>query len=297
MNRLKMITMCLFAMLAASISATAQEITISLDPGWNWIGYPNAEVMDVATALGDFIPMEGDRIKSHFSSSAYVNGRWKGGVTHFMPGWGYMYYSARTEYVEFVFAQPASDDVVTATPTSITDTSAVVGGMVVLPEGTHVFLRGVCWGTLPSPDIDGDHTSDGTGIGSFSSTIEGLTPATTYYVRAYVVSDHGLAYGNELLFTTGSSGSGGHVYIDLGLPSGALWATCNVGADNPEDYGDYFAWGETQPKDSYSWDNYLYGSGYNQLTKYCYDSYYGYNGFADTLTVLLPEDDAVTANW
>jgi hypothetical protein len=116
-------------------------------------------------------------------------------------------------------------------------------------------------------------------------------------VRAYVVSDHGLAYGNELLFTTGSSGSGGHVYVDLGLPSGALWATCNVGADNPEDYGDYFAWGETQPKDSYSWDNYLYGSGYNQLTKYCYDSYYGYNGFADTLTVLLPEDDAVTANW
>ena len=292
-----MITMCLFAMLAASISATAQEITITLYPGWNWISYPNAEAMDVNTALGDFVPMNGDKLQSQYSNASYVNGQWRGGVTHFIPGWGYKYYSARTESVEFVFAQPASDDVVTATPTSITDTSAVVGGMVVLPEGTHVFLLGVCWGTLPSPDIDGDHTSDGTGIGSFSSTIEGLTPATTYYVRAYVVSDHGLAYGNELLFTTGSSGSGGHAYIDLGLPSGALWATCNVGADNPEDYGDYFAWGETQPKDRYSWDNYLYGSGYNQLTKYCYDSYYGYNGFVDTLTVLLPEDDAVTANW
>jgi hypothetical protein len=284
-------------MLAASLCAKAQEITITLYPGWNWISYPNAEAMEIDEAMGDFLPMEGDMIKSQFINSKYSRGRWAGGVTHFMPGWGYMYYSARTEYVEFVFAQPPSDDVVTATPTSITDTSAVVGGMVVLPEGTHVFLRGVCWGTLPSPDIDGDHTSDGTGIGSFSSTIEGLTPATTYYVRAYVVSDHGLAYGNELLFTTGSSGSGGHAYIDLGLPSGALWATCNVGADNPEDYGDYFAWGETQPKDSYSWDNYLYGSGYNQLTKYCYDSYYGYNGFADTLTVLLPEDDAATANW
>ena len=294
-----MITMCLFAMLAASISATAQEITISLDPGWNWIGYPNAEAMDVATALGDFIPMQGDIIKSQGSGQAvYNNGRWLGRLTYFIPGRGYMYYSARTEYVEFVFAQPASDNVVTATPTSITDTSAVVGGMVVLPEGTHVFLRGVCWGTLPSPDIDGDHTSDGTGIGSFSSTIEGLTPATTYYVRAYVVSDHGLAYGNELLFTTGSSGSGGHVYVDLGLPSGALWATCNVGADNPEDYGDYFAWGETQPKDYYDWSTYQYCMGSSTtMTKYCDNPSYGYNGFTDDLTTLLPEDDAATANW
>ena len=154
MNKLRMITMCLFAMLAASISATAQEITISLYPGWNWISYPNAEAMDVNTALGDFVPMNGDKLQSQFSNASYVNGQWRGGVTHFIPGWGYKYYSARTESVEFVFAQPASDDVVTATPTSITDTSAVVGGMVVLPEGTHVFLRGVCWGTLPSPDID-----------------------------------------------------------------------------------------------------------------------------------------------
>ena len=88
-----------------------------------------------------------------------------------------------------------------------------------------------------------------------------------------------------------------HEYVDLGLPSGLLWATCNVGANAPEEYGDYFAWGETQPKDTYFWDNYQFGSGYNQLTKYCYDSYYGYNGFTDTLTVLLPEDDAAMANW
>jgi hypothetical protein len=87
-------------------------------------------------------------------------------------------------------------------PTDITATSAVAGGMVMLPEGTHVFLRGVCWGTMPSPNIDGDHTTEETGIGSFSSTLEGLNPNTTYYVRAYAVSDHGLAYGNELSFTT-----------------------------------------------------------------------------------------------
>ena len=69
-------------------------------------------------------------------------------------------------------------------------------------ESNHVFLRGVCWGTEPNPDIDGSHTTDGTGIGSFTTTLEGLSPNTTYYVRAYAVSDHGLAYGNEVTFTT-----------------------------------------------------------------------------------------------
>lgn len=89
---------------------------------------------------------------------------------------------------------------------------------------------------------------------------------------------------------------GGHEYVDLGLPSGTLWATCNVGATAPEDYGDYFAWGETQPKDAYNWDTYLYAND-NLLTKYCNDPNYGYNGYTDTLTLLLPVDDAATVNW
>jgi hypothetical protein len=76
-------------------------------------------------------------------------------------------------------------------------------------------------------------------------------------------------------------------YVDLGLPSGLLWATRNVGADNPEDYGDYFAWGETTPKDTYDWSTYQYYDGSN-LTKYT---------GSDGLTTLLPEDDAATANW
>ena len=47
-----------------------------------------------------------------------------------------------------------------------------------------------------------------------------------------------------------------HEWVDLGLPSGTLWATCNIGANAPEDYGDYFAWGETKPKDNYDLNNY-----------------------------------------
>ena len=50
----------------------------------------------------------------------------------------------------------------------------------------------------------------------------------------------------------------GHNYVDLGLPSGTLWANCNVGAETPEGYGDYFAWGETEPKTTYDWSTYKY---------------------------------------
>lgn len=90
----------------------------------------------------------------------------------------------------------------------------------------------------------------------------------------------------------------GHTYIDLGLPSGLLWATCNVGSDTPEGYGDYFAWGETTTKSTYNWSTYKYcnGSG-STLTKYCNNADYGDNGFTDNLTTLQASDDAATANW
>ena len=90
----------------------------------------------------------------------------------------------------------------------------------------------------------------------------------------------------------------GHDYVDLGLPSGTLWATCNVGAETPEGYGDYFAWGETEPKENYDWITYKYCNGdFDQLTKYCQDATYGYDGYTDDLYRLLPMDDAATANW
>ena len=92
----------------------------------------------------------------------------------------------------------------------------------------------------------------------------------------------------------------GHDYVDLGLPSGTLWATCNVGAETPEGYGDCFAWGEVVPKDVYDWRSYKYGNFVNEhyeLNKYCTDSFYGLDGFIDSLTVLEPIDDAATVNW
>jgi hypothetical protein len=103
--------------------------------------------------------------------------------------------------------------------------------------------------------------------------------------------------------------------VDLGLPSGLKWASFNLGATNPEEYGDYYAWGETEPyyelghaqsenpvwkpgkEAGYDWSTYKWCMGSkNTLTKYCSNSSYGYNGFWDTKTVLDLEDDAAHVN-
>ena len=81
--------------------------------------------------------------------------------------------------------------------------------------------------------------------------------------------------------------------VDLGLS--VKWASCNVGANKPEEYGDYFAWGEVKPKSVYNWTTYKYCKGTNKtMTKYSTDSYYG---IVDNKTTLEAQDDAATANW
>ena len=88
----------------------------------------------------------------------------------------------------------------------------------------------------------------------------------------------------------------GHEYVDLGLPSGIKWATCNVGASSPEDFGGYYAWGETETKSEYTLETYKWckRGKYNKHTKYCTDSSYG---TVDNKTVLEPEDDVAHVKW
>ena len=90
----------------------------------------------------------------------------------------------------------------------------------------------------------------------------------------------------------------GHKWIDLGLS--VKWATCNVGASSPSAYGDYYAWGETSTKSSYTWENYKYDNGGDDnyaFIKYCTDSEYGNNGFTDNRTTLELSDDAARQKW
>ena len=198
---------------------------------------------------------------------------------------------------EVSFTTLTTPTVTTAQVTNITETTATGGGNVTADGGSPVLERGICWSASHDPSITDNHAANGTGLGAYSLNMTGLTPNTTYYVRAYATNSVGTGYGNEVSFTTSEEPTGD--WVDLGLPSGLLWATRNVGASSPEDYGDYFAWAETQPKSYYDWSTYQYScaDNYHSLTKYCSRSDYGCNGFTDNLIILQPGDDAVTANW
>jgi hypothetical protein len=139
---------------------------------------------------------------------------------------------------------------------------------------------------------DGDISSE-YGIASGGTVSVDWTPLSdsdVLYARLYDIDGNVISEAEVEQDTIGD-------WVDLGLPSGLLWATRNVGASSPEDYGDYFAWGETSPKSMFNWDTYIYGyyDGSNvHLTKYNTESYWGP---VDNLTILQPGDDAATANW
>ncbi len=297
MKKVLLTLMCVAAMMAVGTGLKAQEVTITIMPGCNWISVPLMDTLDFQTALGSFIPEQGDIIKSKWNNAHYRNGQWVGRITQFYPGYGYMYISKRTipVFLTFNAQQPTPQVVVTTSePTDITTNSAICGGNVASSNGDYVFviLRGICWGTNPNPTFNDNYIEAGNGLGSFTVSMTELTSGSTYYVRAFAVTPMGTFYGEEEIFTTD------HEFVDLGLPSGTLWATINVGANAPEEYGDYFAWGEISPKDYYDWSNYLHSiNNGSTLIKYVYPSSYVQYQIIDSLTVLMPEDDAATANW
>ena len=183
--------------------------------------------------------------------------------------------------------------VTTNAVTQITEATAVAGGNVISDGGATVTERGVCVATVSNPTISNTKVTAGSGTGSFTCDLTGLQANTTYYVRAYAVNSKGVAYGEEVSFTTASDAPAVPEYVDLGLS--VKWATFNVGANKPEDYGDYFAWGETEPKTTYDWSNYKWCNGSDMtLTKYNTNSDYG---IVDNKITLELSDDAAHVNW
>ncbi len=166
---------------------------------------------------------------------------------------GTMYYvrayatnSAGTAYGQSVsFTAGAVPTVTTANVTSITGTTAVSGGNVTNDGGSTVMSRGVCWSTNPTPTIADSKSNDGTGTGSFTSNVTGLSNVTTYYLRAYATNSFGTGYGSVIQFTTTtqlpsvtttavgsvtdvSAISGGNISTDGGTPitaRGVCWNT------------------------------------------------------------------------
>ncbi len=92
--------------------------------------------------------------------------------------------------------------VTTASPAAVAQRTAQCGGNVTSDGGANVTARGVCWATTANPTIADDTTSDGNGIGDFSSNLTGLTPSTTYHIRAYAINSIGTSYGDDSSFTT-----------------------------------------------------------------------------------------------
>lgn len=203
-------------------------------------------------------------------------------------------------FVTGTTTEPILPTVITTSPTQITENSAVSGGNVT--RGASVTERGIAYSTMPNPTtFDKRVSGGGDGIGLFTCNLTGLQPNTTYYIRAYAVNESGTAYGEEFSFTTEKYVSvseptgtvNGYGYVDLGLS--VKWATCNVGASKPEEYGNYFAWGETTTKSTYDWSTYKYCDGnYNSLNKYNTDSS---KGLVDNDTILNMDDDAARVNW
>jgi len=110
----------------------------------------------------------------------------------------------------------------TTAVTDITATTATSGGNVTSDGGAAVTVRGVCWSTSSGPTISNSHTTDGSGTGSFSSSLTGLTSGTLYYVRSYATNSAGTSYGSEVSFTTSSiitsltfTNGGSRPYVDL----------------------------------------------------------------------------------
>jgi hypothetical protein len=156
---------------------------------------------------------------------------------------------------------------------------------------------GVCFSDIhTSPTIQDEKRSLATSLGSYSFILSSLFSGTTYYWRPYVKVGNAVCYGEISEKTTlGKKPEGnnksinGHKFIDLGLPSGLLWAETNIGAAIAADDGNFYAWGETTTKSDYSEDAYKY---YNSATS----TYTKYNSNKGK-NVLANEDDVAYVNW
>lgn len=135
----------------------------------------------------------------------------------------------------------------TTSASSITSTSASSGGSSISDGGASITFKGVCWSTSQNPTTANSNTNDGTGTANFTSSITGLSPNTTYYVRAYAFNSAGTGYGNQISFTTSAVAPTVTTQAVTSITSNSAIGNGNVtalGAPNPTQHG--VCWSTTQ---------------------------------------------------
>jgi uncharacterized protein (TIGR02145 family) len=204
---------------------SSENIASALASTWGWMS--STETCAVGNtntnnnATGFSAPPAGRRYYNGYTSFGYLANFWSATESTEYSAWNaysrLLYYndanitSTNTSEKYYGFSVRCVKDagaVITTTVTSVTGNSATCVGEVISDGGAMVTARGVCWSTSQNPTVSDSHTTNGTGIGSFTSTITGLTPVTTYFVRAYATNSEGTAYGNEECFTTPNPNEG-----------------------------------------------------------------------------------------
>jgi len=152
------------------------------------------------------------QISDAYSTSGKGSGTFVGKLNDLLPNTTYFTRayardSNGTVYGEVIGFQTRQLPFVITSPdvSKVTYSSATSGGVVVTDGGEIVAERGVCWNTTPKPTIINSKSTDGNGVGSYSSTLSGLSPITKFYIRAYVTTIAGTSYGDEIMFTTATS--------------------------------------------------------------------------------------------
>lgn len=255
----------------------------------------NTVVFDPNGGSGTMQPQVfADGEEKKLSSNAFVREDYN------FSGWNTMSDGNGTPYTDGQKIRPVSDITLFAQWVSNTDTTGEIGEMVYVTFDAN----GGAGEMSPQPFTVGiaqalsanEFTRENYGFVSWNTASDG-SGRTYSDTQEVSISVNTTLYAQWNALPDLSE----HSWIDLGLPSGTKWATCNIGAANPEEYGEFFAWGEIAEKGAYTWESYRYAEGTSwnnpRLTKYCSDPQFGNNGFTDNLTLLEATDDAATANW
>lgn len=150
---------------------------------------------------------------------------------------------------EIIIELPTVTDV---TISEVTSNTSIISAEVLTDGGAEVTERGFYWGEKSS--VEPNRVNVGEGLGNFTYQLTGLNGGTEYYVYSYAKNSVGEVVGTIAYFTT-IENTPEIEYVDMGFPSGVKWATCNFGATTPEGYGEYYAWGEIETKEEYTWQN------------------------------------------